>query len=359
MPNVSGIRGHGASPTVFGIVGAGEIARMVAPALAMHSGLRVAAISSRSAPAARELAAILGGADVDDDYLALIRRPEVEAVYIATPPHLHRPLMVAAIEAGKHVVCEKPFVMNLGELGDVERALRARPGVKVSSCSSRFQVCPPVRDARDFVSQGRLGKLMRVRLCNGMPPPLLPFSALPAWKRARETAGGGVAMDWGVYDLDWLRFLLGDTFDPVEIFGRTDCWDHEEAGLETGFSAEILCRSGLTIGWERRSEQGPPFQRAELRGTAGGLDLPFMPGGMPAALTHHWRAEDGSLHSDAISRPVSDWGAILAFPILDLADAIAGERDVASPPAWARTIHSLIEALYASSSSGKSVPVGP
>ena len=331
---------------------------MVAPALATYGGIRVAAISSRSAPAARELAAIVGGAAVDDDYLALVRRPEVEAVYIATPPHLHRPMMIAAIEAGKHVVCEKPFVMNLGELDEIERALRGSPGVKVSSCSSRFQICPPVREARDFIGQGRLGKLLRVRFCNAMPPPL-PLGALPAWKRARDTGGGGIAMDWGVYDLDWLRFLLGDPFDPVEIFGRTDCWNHEEAGLETSFSAEILCRSGLTIAWERRSEQGPPFQRAEVRGTAGGLDLPFMPGGTPAALTHHRYAEDGSLRSDLISRPVSDWGAILAFPILDLADAIAGERDVASPPAAARVIHSVIEALYASASSGKSVPVRP
>ncbi len=358
MTNISGVRGRGAGPTVFGIVGAGEITRMVAPALAMHGGIRVAAISSRNRPAARELAAILGGADVDDDYLALIRRPEVEAVYIAVPPHLHRPMMVAALEAGKHVICEKPFVMNGRELDEVERAMRERPGLKVSSCSCRFQVCPPVREARDFIGQGRLGKLMRVRLCNGMAPPL-PLGGLPPWKRARDTGGGGVAMDWGVYDLDWLGFLLGDSFDPVEIFGRTDCWGHEEAGLETSFSAEILCRSGLTIGWERRSEQGPLFQRAELRGTAGGLDLPFMPGGTPMALTHHWYAEDRSLHSDIISKTVSDWGAILAFPILDLADAIAGERDVASPPAAARVIHSVIEALYASASSGKSVPVRP
>jgi predicted dehydrogenase len=329
---------------------------MVAPALAKHGGIRVAAISSRSLPAARELAAIFGGADVDDDYLALIRRPEVEAVYIATPPHLHCLMMVAAIEAGKHVICEKPFVMNLGELDDIERALQGRPGVKVASCSSRFQVCPPVREAREVIGQGRLGKLMRVRLCYGMPPPV-SLDKLPVWKRARDTGGGGVVMDWGVYDLDWLRFLLGALFAPVEIFGRTDCWAHEEAGLETSFSAEILCRSGLTIGWERRSEQGPPFQRVELRGTACGLDLPFMPGGTPAALTRHWYAEDRSLHSEVISRPVGDWGEILAFPILDLADAVAGERDVASPPAGARLIHSVIEALYASASSGKSVPV--
>jgi predicted dehydrogenase len=164
-------------------------------------------------------------------------------------------------------------------------------------------------------------------------------------------------MDWGVYDLDWLRFLLADAFQPIELFGTTDDWGHEEAALETSFSAEIVCRSGLTIGWERRTEQGPPFQRAELRGSAGGLDLPFMPGGTPAVLTHHWHGEGSMLRSEEISGPISGWDEILAFPILDLAEAIALDRDVASPPAVLRTIQTVIAALYRSAASGRSVSI--
>ena len=224
---------------VFGIVGAGAITRMVAPSLAKHGGIRVAAVASRNALAARDVAASLGGAAVVDDFPALMRRSDVEAVYIATPPHVHRSMILEALAAGKHVICEKPFVMDIGEFEEVMEAMRQRPWLKVSSCSSRFQVCPPVREARDFISGGRLGKILRVRLDNAMPP--IPLSALPAWKRTLETSGGGIAMDWGVYDLDWLRFLLGDAFEPVEIFARTDCWGHEEAALETGFCAEILC----------------------------------------------------------------------------------------------------------------------
>jgi dihydrodiol dehydrogenase / D-xylose 1-dehydrogenase (NADP) len=357
MPTSVPTHVRNAGPTVLGIAGAGEIVRMVAPVLAAHGGIRVSAVSSRNTVAARDLAAVLGNASVDADFSELIRRPEVEAVYIATPPHLHHSMMIAAIEAGKHVICEKPFVMNLGELDEVERAARAHPGIKVSSCSCRFQVAPPVREARDFLRGGHLGKLSRARLSNAMPP-APPLTALPAWKRARATGAGGVAMDWGVYDLDWLRFLLGESFDPVEVFGKTDCSSHEEAALETSFSAEILCRSGLTVGWERRSEQGPPFQRAEVRGSAGGLDLPFMPGGSPAALTLHRYSDGKSLQSKVISDAVGGWDAILAFPIIDLAEAIAFGRDVASPPERARMIHAVIEALYESSLSGRSVRVG-
>jgi predicted dehydrogenase len=341
---------------IFGIIGAGAITRMAASALAKHAGIRVAALASRNQFAAQEVASVLGGAAVLDDFRELLRRADVEAVYIATPPYLHRSMILEAIAAGKHVICEKPFVMNLAEFDEVMAALRERPQLKVSSCSSRFQVCPPVREARSFISGGRIGKVLRVRLDNAMPPPV-PLSALPAWKRSRETGGGGIAMDWGVYDLDWLQFLLGSAFDPTEIFGRTDCWGQEEAALETGFSAEILCHSGLTIGWERRTEQGPPFQRAELRGSAGGLDLPFMPGGTPTGLTHHWHGEDAALHSDLVSGPVSDWDAILAYPVIDLAEAIAHDRDVATPPAAMRRIQAVIEALYESAASGKSASI--
>jgi dihydrodiol dehydrogenase / D-xylose 1-dehydrogenase (NADP) len=348
--------GPAAGPTIFGIVGAGEITRMVAPVLAGPGGVRVAAIASRNKAAARELSATLGGAEVHDDIQGLLRRPDIDAVYIATPPHLHRPMIIESIKAGKHLICEKPFVMNLGELEDVTNALRARPELRISSCSSRFNVCPPVREARQFIGRGRLGKILRVRLANAMPPPI-PLAALPGWKRARSTGGGGIAMDWGVYDLDWLQFLLGDLFEPAEVLGQTDCWGHEAAGLETSFSAEIRCRSGLTIGWERRSELGPPFQRAELRGSEGGLDLPFMPGGTPAALIHYWHGEDGSLRSEIISDPVGDWGPILAYPILELADAIANGRGAASPPSVSRRIHSVIEALYESAASGRSSSV--
>ena len=265
MSNASPTKVRNTGSVVLGVAGAGEFVRMVASGLRAHGGIRVAAISSRNEAPARELAAELGGAAFDKDFSALIRRPEVEAVYIATPPHLHHAMMIAAIEAGKHVICEKPFVMNLRELDDIERVVESHPGIKVSSCSCRFQVSP-VRRARDYLKRGQLGKLHRVRLSNAMPPPP-PLAGLPVWKRNCSTAGGGIAMDWGVYDLDWLQFLLGDSFDPVEVFGKTDCWLHQEAALEKSFSAEILCRSGLTVGWERRSEQGPPFQRAEIRGS--------------------------------------------------------------------------------------------
>jgi len=330
---------------------------MVAPALARHGSIRVAAVANRTTKAAEEVAAAVGGADICSDFRELLSRRDVRAVYIATPPYLHREMVIAAIEAGKHVVCEKPFVMNTDELAEVSNVHRRRPEIKVASCSSRFLACPAVKKARGMLTARKIGRILNVRFSAAMPAPL-PISYLPAWKRSRETSGGGLLMDWGVYDLDWLRYLLGAAYEPVAVFGGIDCWGYETEGLETGFSVEILCRSGLIITWERRAEQGPQFQRSEVRGTDGGLDLPFMPGDGKEALTHYWWDRDKNLRTDLMSESTGGWDSILAYPIFDMADAIFRDRPVASPLSTQREIYSVIEAVYRSSSSGKSIEIG-
>jgi predicted dehydrogenase len=142
----------------------------------------------------------------------------------------------------------------------------------------------------------------------------------------RATAGGGLLMDWGVYDLDWMGFLLGKLFDPVAVFARTDNWRWEEGDIDSSFSAEILLSSGISIAWERRIEHGPDNKRIEIRGAAAGLDLPFMPGDLPAQ---------------------------------DFVSAILNDHAVASPPASQVMIHGVIDALYESAASGRSEEVKP
>ena len=164
-------------------------------------------------------------------------------------------------------------------------------------------------------------------------------------------------MDWGVYDVDWLRFVLGESFDPAEILGAIDQWGHEEAALETSFAAEIICRSGATIGWERRSEIGPPAQRVEIRGSKGGVDLPFMPGGSSSVLTRHLPEGDCGSKASEASSPMSGWDTILAFPVVDLAEALVFDRPVSSAPPVQRQIHQLIAAFYRSAESQRSIAI--
>lgn len=341
----------------MGIIGPGEIVRMILPSLKGLEGCRVAAIAGSNVASAAGLAREFEGAVAYADYRELLKSGAVDAVYIATPPHLHYPMMDASLAAGKHVVCEKPIVMSLAELDRFAALQTKYPDLKLASCSSRFHVCPPVQAARAMIKRGRLGRVQTVRLNNSLELPL-PLASLPAWKRSPGTSGGGLLMDWGVYDLDWLRYLLGDLFEPAEVMGQVDCWGDEGSGLETGYSARILCRNGLSICLERRPEHGPRFQRAEVRGVEGGLNMPFMPGGdAPAALEWYRYESRTSLTKEVVSEPMCDWGPILDYPVVDFVRAIAEDREVASPFSAQKKIHGVIEALYRSSNSGKSVAV--
>ena len=109
---------------------------------------------------------------------------------------------------------------------------------------------------------------------------------------------------------------------------------------------------------ERRPEHGPRFQRAEIRGVDGGLDLPFMPGeGAPAALEWYHYDNRVTLTKNTASEPMCDWAPILSYPVVDFVQAIAGGLETASPFSIQLKIHGVIEALYASSVQGKSVAV--
>jgi predicted dehydrogenase len=264
-------------------------------------------------------------------------------------------MLQAALAAGKHIVCEKPLVSEFAQLGGILEAHSRRPDLKVASCSSRFQVCPPVRRARQLIADGHLGKIVSVRLQNSVDAPR-PFGSQPAWKRDRRQSGGGLCMDWGVYDLDWLRFMLGPVFDPVALMGRVDHWRDEGTGLETGYAAQIKCRDGLVISLERRFENGPRFQRAEVRGTAGGINLPFMPGAENEHLVAY-RYRDDKLEETTRPERMNGWDDILAYPVIDMVQAIAEGLDPASPLAAQPQIYRLIEALYTSHESGRSVAI--
>jgi predicted dehydrogenase len=340
----------------LGIIGTGEITRIMRPAFTGAGDSRVVAVADVNGDAARAEAEALGGAETFTDYRELLASPAVQAVYIATPPFLHREMVLAAMAAGKHVLCEKPFMLNQAEAREIAAAHAATPSLKVACCSSRFHNAPPVRKAHEVIAGGGIGRLLRMRCLHALTLPK-PIAALVPWKQRRATAGGGLLMDWGVYDLDWMRFLLGKLFDPVTVFARTDKWRWDEGDIESSFSAEILLSSGTSIAWERRIEHGPANSRIEIRGASAGLDLPFMPGSSPEALTLHRYEDANHLQSEVLSEPVTDWGAILHHPVRDFVSAILHDREVASPPASQVMIHGVIDALYASAASNRSEEV--
>src|SRR5579864_7281898 len=94
------------------VIGTGFGARCQMPAIAAHAETKLAAVVSQSLDRARLAAQTFGVPFFTDDYRKALAREDVQLVSIVTPPHLHAPLAIAALRAGKHVICEKPFAMN-------------------------------------------------------------------------------------------------------------------------------------------------------------------------------------------------------------------------------------------------------
>lgn len=337
----------------LGVIGSGEIVRMIASSLAASPICQWAALAGRNASAVAALARDFGIAQTYLDYRELLKDPSVDAVYIATPPDLHPRMIEDAFRAGKHVLCEKPLAIDFASVQQIVALKAAYPDLSFGGCSSRFEICPPVRAARLLVERGRFGRVEHVRLTHVVNFPS-PRETWPEWKRQRETSGGGLLADWGVYDLDWLYYLLWADFDPAEVSGRLDFDLESGSDLEIGYSAWLRCGSGLTVLLERRPEYGEKFSRVEIRGTKGGADIPFMPeGDHKRSLECYW-ARDSS-RSEIASSPMCDWGPILSYPITDFCDALLTGRTPSSAIERQRDVHAIIDALYRSARIRRSV----
>jgi predicted dehydrogenase len=325
----------------FGVIGAGEIARMSTLGFAGDSKARVTAVADVNRAAAEAFAKDMGDAKVYGDWREMLRDPRVEAVYVATPPYLHREMVLACVDAGKHVLCEKPLMMNAAEVAEIARACEMKRGVKVASCSSRFLNAVAVK-VKGMISSGDLGEIERVSLVMsraGTP-------SVPEWSNWRSDpakAGGGLVMDWGVYDLDWLSFVLGEKFAPVQLVAEIG---RMRGPVETNFAVTLWCENGMRIDWARRgTELGPTKDWVEFRGSRAGLDAPMIP--TEKNLVLH-RMDGEKMTSVTIIDGVREWKPEVVRPIRDFADAIVEERDPLSPVKRQLLVHQIIDAVYRS-----------
>lgn len=352
------------NPVRFGIIGTGKISGLVSWVFREDDALQATAVADVNLAAAQGLADALGVEAVYDDYRKLLRDPQVDAVYIATPPFLHRDMVLEAIAADKHVICEKPFMLNPAQVREVVTASEGKPHLKVGCCSCRFHDVPSTRRARQMIAEEALGPLYRVTF-EGVSPAWPPGTTLPAWRNDPAKNGGGLAFDWGVYDLDWLSYVLGENWKPHTLFaamgGFAPLSDERRPpapDVDGWLTAEILCDNGLSVHWERRAaEHGPPHHRVEMRGRDAGLDLPMIVEPRLPGLMHHAYRGAEPLQSELQPEAGPEWHETLVYPLRDLVAAIREDRAPASPPHRQLLVHAVLEALYASAQAGQSVPV--
>ncbi|MGH3095047.1 MAG: Gfo/Idh/MocA family oxidoreductase [Streptosporangiales bacterium] len=194
------------------LVGAGRAGQVHAKNLAEGvRGARLAAVADPDHAAGLAVADRLGVAAVVEDPVAAVTSDDVDAVVVAAPTFTHADIVVSALEAGKHVLCEKPLAATLDGANRVAAAARAAPSVFVMGFMRRFD--PRFRRAAERVAAGDIGAPILVRsTCRG---PGLP----PEWAWDAERSGG-LAAEVNSHDLDTVRWLSGQDVTSVHAVGR-------------------------------------------------------------------------------------------------------------------------------------------
>ena len=192
----------------IGVLGAARIAppALIKPAKE-NSDVVVAAVAARDVSRAQAFAAKHGIARVHDSYEALLADPDIDAVYNPLPNGLHGKWTRAALAAGKHVLCEKPFTANADEAREIAEVAAQSDRVVMEAFHYRYH--PVALRMAEIVASGELGRLQVVEANFAFPLP--KFDDI----RYSYPLAGGALMDAGCYALDCLRFLGGERPEVV------------------------------------------------------------------------------------------------------------------------------------------------
>ncbi|EHR49791.1 putative dehydrogenase [Saccharomonospora marina XMU15] len=181
---------------------------------------RMVALGGRDERRAKEAAERFGWASVETDWRALLERDDVQLVDICTPGDTHAEIAVAALEAGKHVLCEKPLANSVEEAERMVRAAEraAERGVR-SMVAFNYRRVPALSLARRLVAAGRLGELRHVRAVY-LQDWLSDATSPMTWRLRKERAGSGALGDIGAHIVDAAQFVTGEQL--VGVCGLTD-----------------------------------------------------------------------------------------------------------------------------------------
>lgn len=243
----------------WGVIATGGIAQAVTADMLKVEGVTVLAVSSRDVTKARAFADRFGIERAYGDYRELLADPDVEVVYVATPHGQHHEVTLAALDAGKHVLCEKAFALSVADAEEMVERARAKNLFLMEAMWTRFN--PLVRKAHDAVRNGEIGEVRLIRADFGFRHAFSDGDRL--W--AKE-AGGGATLDLGVYPVALAHQFLGV---PAHVHAHGSLAPSEvdaDAGIllayDNGAHALLSCSLVANTG-----------ARAEIIGTEGRIEL--------------------------------------------------------------------------------------
>jgi predicted dehydrogenase len=248
------------TPIRWGILATGWIAERFTDDLKLLSGATVAAVGSRSAEPAERFAAQYAIPHVHASWQALAADPDVDVVYVATPHSAHHAATKLCLEAGKAVLCEKPFTLDLATSQDLVDTARAKGLFLMEAMWTRTN--PAVRRMLELVADGAIGEVVAVEANFGVAGPFGPEHRM----RAPEL-GGGALLDLGVYPITYAHLFLGAPTDIrawASLYPEgTDANTGMIFGYPSGAVATLHCGS-----------VGESSQRATVVGSTGRIEVP-------------------------------------------------------------------------------------
>jgi predicted dehydrogenase len=299
---------------------------------------RIEAIASRNLAHARETAARLGIPRAYGSYEELLTDPELDAVYIPLPNHLHLPWSLRALQAGKHILCEKPIGLSAAEAAALLEASEQAPGLKVME-AFMYRLHPQWQRARQLVQEGEIGDLRTVGSFFAY------YNVDPSNIRNRADLGGGALMDIGCYCISLARWLFDA--EPQRALGIMEADPQFQVDrLTTGILEFGAGTSSFTC-----ATQSAFYQRVQIMGTEGRIEIeiPFNPS--PDDPTRIWHQRESGLQ-EIVFDPVNHYtlqGDAFSLAILEdrpvptpLSDAVANMKAIeavvrsAQEGGWAR-----------------------
>jgi predicted dehydrogenase len=271
------------TPLRWGILGPGRIAPRLVRAVSASARGELVAVASRDRDRAAAFAARHDIPQAYGAYDALLAAPDVDVVYVSLPNHLHAEWTVRALEAGKHVLCEKPLALRVDQVDSIIAASE-RSG-RIAAEGFMYLHHPQILRAVELARGGALGRL---ELVNGT---FSFFLTHPGDPRVDPSMGGGSLWDVGCYPVSLSRRIAGEEADRVGAFARFD-----ERGVDRTFIGQLHFPGGLLAQFDS-GFAAPDRERVEIVGGDATLvlDAPFLPepDGPPPLLTM-WRGREST-----------------------------------------------------------------
>ena len=345
----------------LGVIGCGVIGKHHLATAQASPLVETVALSDLRPELASEAAEKFGVDRVYPNGQALLEDPDVQAVVLAMPTGVRTPLALKAFEKGKHALIEKPIAMNAGQ---VRKMIAARGNLTAACCSSRHRFLESAQVITDFLARGGLGDLHLLRCRTASPAGERPEQIRPAWRLTKSLNGGGILMNWGCYDLDYLLGVTGWSLKPKRAMAQT--WtvpplleSHIAPGsdAETHYAALIICEGGAVITLER-GEYMPAGQEDswQIIGSQGSLRF-HMTASQGKEIIHDEASTEKGVVSKTLWEANEESSAIGRGLMDDFADAIRERREPSTNLERALIVQAVTDAIYASAERGTAVDI--